>query len=51
MGLQSRRNTAELDLLRYPLLLSTGKLREATGYKINYTSLETLTSFVNGVLL
>ena len=51
MGLQSRRNTAELDLLRYPLLLSTGKLREATGYQINYTSLETLTSFVNGVLL
>ena len=51
MGLQTRRNTAELDLLRYSLLLSTGKLREATGYQINYTSLETLTSFVNGVLL
>ncbi|HEU0022104.1 MAG TPA: NAD-dependent epimerase/dehydratase family protein [Dehalococcoidia bacterium] len=51
MGLQSRRNTAELDLLRFPLLLSTSKLREATGYRINYTSLEALTSFVNGVLL
>ena len=51
LGLQSRRNTAELDLLRYPLLLSTSKLREAIGYQINYTSMETLTSFVNGVLL
>ncbi|MDA0734908.1 MAG: NAD-dependent epimerase/dehydratase family protein [Chloroflexi bacterium] len=51
MGMQSGRNTSELDLLRFPLLLSTGKLREATGYQMNYTSLETLTSFVNGVLL
>jgi UDP-glucose 4-epimerase len=51
MKMQGRRNSAELDLLRFPLLLSTAKLREATGYQIHYTSLETLTSFVNGVLL
>jgi UDP-glucose 4-epimerase len=51
MGMQGRRNSAELDLLRFPLLLSTSKIREATGYQINYTSLETLNSFVNGVLL
>ncbi len=51
LGLQRSRTTAELDLVRYPLLLSTGKLEQATGYRPRYTSLETLTTFVNAVLI
>lgn len=51
LGLQRSRSTAELDLVRYPMLLSTSKLKQATGYQPNYTSLETLTSFVNAVLI
>ncbi len=51
LGLQRDKTTAQLDLVRYPLLLSTGKLKQATGYRPLYTSLEALTAFVNGVLV
>ena len=50
LGIQRRSNRSELDLLRYPILLSTGKLEQATGYQPRYTSLETVTSFANSVL-
>ena len=50
LGLQRTRTTADLDVLRYPSLLSTGKLEQATGYRPRYNSLETVTSFVNSVL-
>ena len=51
LGIQARSNRAEMDLLRYPILLSTVKLEQATGYHPRYTSLETLTAFTNSVLL
>ena len=50
LGLQRSKNTADLDVLRYPALLSTGKLEQATGFRPNYNSLETVTAFVNSVL-
>lgn len=50
LGLQRHRSPAHLDFMRYPILLSTGKLAQATGYRLKYTSLETLISFVNSVL-
>jgi UDP-glucose 4-epimerase len=50
LGLQHDRSPAHLDFMRYPILLSTGKLVQATGYRFKYTSLETLISFVNSVL-
>ena len=40
-----------LALVRYPILLSTGKLHEATGYRFWHTSLETLTAFTNANLV
>jgi UDP-glucose 4-epimerase len=51
LGLQRTKTTAELDLLRYPMLLNTGKLTQATDYRLKYTSLEALTAFVNSVLI
>ena len=50
LGLQRSKTTADLDVLRYPALLSTGKLEQATGYRPHYNSLETVTAFVNSVL-
>ena len=40
-----------LALVRYPIVLSTGKLHEATGYRFWHTSLETLTAFTNANLV
>jgi UDP-glucose 4-epimerase len=51
LGLQHSINTAELNLMQYPVLLSTGKLEQATGYHPRYTSLEAVTAFVNSVLI
>ena len=36
-----------LDLIRWPMLMSTGKLHQATGYRFWHTSLEALTAFAN----
>ncbi len=33
LGIQRSKTTADLDVLRYPALLSTGKLEQATGYR------------------
>ncbi len=51
LGLQRKCHVSQLDFLRYPALLSTGKLKHALDYRTRYTSLETLTSFVNSALL
>jgi UDP-glucose 4-epimerase len=51
LGLQRSINTSELRLMQYPVLLSTGKLEQATGYRPRYTSLEAVTAFVNSVLI
>jgi UDP-glucose 4-epimerase len=50
LGLQRNLSPAHLDFLRCPILLSTGKLAQATDYRLKYTSLESLISFVNSVL-
>lgn len=50
LGLQRDRFTAQLEFMRHPILLSTAKLAQATGYRLNYTSLEALTSFANSAL-
>lgn len=50
LGLQRHRRPAELDFMRYPVLLSTAGLAQATGYRLKYTSLEALTSYTNSVL-
>ena len=41
----------ELNLIRYPLVLNTGTLRQATGYQFWHTSMETLASFANPNIL
>ena len=51
LGLQNGATRGELDLLRFPTLLSTARLEAATGYHPRYTSLEALTAFVNTVLV
>jgi UDP-glucose 4-epimerase len=50
LGLQRDQSTAHLEFMRYPILLSTAKLAQATGYRLKYTSLEALISFTNSVL-
>ena len=50
LGLQRDHTTAHLDFMRCPILLSTAKLAQATGYRLKYTSLEALISFTNSVL-
>ena len=51
LGIQRDSTASGLDLVRYPIVLDTGKLRQATGYRFWHTSLETLTSFTNSCLL
>ena len=50
LRLQRESTAAGLDLVRYPMVLSTGKLTQATGYRFWHTSLETLTAFANSSL-
>lgn len=50
LGVQRAITTAELDLIRHPILLSTAKLGQATGHRARYTSQEAVTAFVNSVL-
>ncbi|MFQ6029926.1 MAG: NAD-dependent epimerase/dehydratase family protein [Dehalococcoidia bacterium] len=49
--LQHSITASELDLARYPVVLSTGKLKQTIGYRFWYTSLEALTAYANSVLL
>ena len=48
-GLRFRKNLtpSELNQVRWPILMSTGKLRKATGYKFWHTALDALTAFTN----
>jgi len=50
LGIQTVQTAMDLDFLRYPTILSIGKLEYTTGYRPNYNSLETLRSFTNSVL-
>lgn len=45
MLLQPGAAKAELDALRYPVIMSAAKLKQTTGFRFRYTSLETLNAF------
>ena len=51
LGIQRDSTASGLDLVRYPIVLDTSKLRRATGYRFWHTALETVTSFANSCLL
>ena len=51
LGIQRDSVASGLDLVRYPIVLDSGRLRQVTGYNFWHTSLETLTSFANSCLL
>ena len=49
--LQTDLTPARLDQARWPILMSTGKLHKATGYRFWHTALESLTAFANSSYL
>ena len=51
LHIQRESTSCGLDLVRYPMVLSTGKLHQATGYRFWHTSMETLSAFANSGLL
>ncbi len=51
LHLQRESTASGLDLIRYPILLSTAKLHWATGYRFWHTSLEALTAYANSSYL
>ena len=51
LRLQREASAAGLDEVRWPILMSTGKLHKATGYRFWHTALESLTAFVNSAYL
>lgn len=44
-GLQKEASSDGLNFIRHPVVMATGKLRQATGYKFRYTSREAVTAF------
>ena len=51
LHLQRYSTAAGLDLVRYPIVLSTSKLRHTTGYRFWHSSRDALESFTNSCLL
>ncbi len=51
LHLQRDSTSRGLDLVRWPILMSTGKLHKATGYRFWHTALESLTAFANSAYL
>jgi len=49
--LQREATSRGLDLVRWPILMSTGKLHKATGYRFWHTGLDALTAFANSAYL
>lgn len=47
LGVQRDATASGLHLVRYPMLLSTGQLKKATGYRFQYTSREALAAYAN----
>ena len=47
LGLQKHATAGGLDLIRWPILLSTAKLHQATSYRFWHTSMEAVTAFAN----
>lgn len=50
LRIQNESSAAGLDLVRYPIVLSTSKLRQATGYRFRHTAEEALTAYANSRL-
>jgi len=48
LGVQKDSPAVGLDLIRYPMVVSTGKLK-ATGFSFRYSSQEALMSFVQSL--
>ncbi|MCH7713030.1 MAG: NAD-dependent epimerase/dehydratase family protein [Chloroflexi bacterium] len=51
LRLQRDSTAAGLNLIRYPMVVSTGTLKQATGYKFWHTSMDALTAYANSNLL
>ncbi|MDA0262884.1 MAG: NAD-dependent epimerase/dehydratase family protein [Chloroflexi bacterium] len=51
LRLQRSTTASDIDLVRWPILMSTGKLRKATGYRFWHTALESLTAFANSAYI
>ena len=49
-GMQKEAPAGALDFVRYPIVMSTGRLRKETGFRFRYTSREALDSYLSGVL-
>ncbi len=47
LGTQREAPSVGLDLVRYPIIMSTAKLQDATGYRFRNTSLDALKAFAN----
>ena len=47
LGIQRESTSCGLDLVRYPMVLDTGGLHRATGYRFWHTSLEALSAYAN----
>ncbi|MCH7736231.1 MAG: NAD-dependent epimerase/dehydratase family protein [Chloroflexi bacterium] len=51
LRLQREASSNGLDQVRWPIVMSTGKLHKATGYRFWHTALESLTAFANSAYL
>lgn len=49
--LQPEATASNLNQVRWPILMSTGKLHQATGYRFYHTALDALTAFANSTYL
>ena len=50
-GVQAESSADGLNFVRHPVIMATGKLRRATGYKFRYTARETVSAFAASNLL
>ena len=50
-GVQKESSSIGLNFIRYPVIMATGKLRQATGYKFRYTAREAVTAFAASNML
>ncbi len=51
LRIQRESTAAGLNLVRYPIVLSTGTLKQATGYRFWHTSMDALMAYANSNLL
>ena len=50
LGIQKEAPARGLDFVRYPIVLSTGRLRKETGFRFQYSSRDALTAYVSGTI-